>query len=132
LGLEQCSCPCETEIPVCTAKQDLTGIADINYNDPDRRPTALNSASAIILYREVYVQKYMSLFILEIPITAVFLIQCIIEKLLMGNPICKLGLCAWKVQIRLFALVASYFLPISRNLPWHQMATATGSIFTNI
>jgi hypothetical protein len=74
----------------------------------------------------------MLLFIPEIPITAVSLIQCIVEKLLMGNPICELGLCIRKVRIRLSAFVASYFLPISRNLPWHQMATATGSIFTNI
>jgi hypothetical protein len=44
LGLEQCSFPCETEIPVCTAKQDLTGVAVINYDDPARWPVALNSA----------------------------------------------------------------------------------------
>jgi hypothetical protein len=44
LGLEQCSCPCETEIPVCAAKQDLTGVAVIDYDDPARWPVALNSA----------------------------------------------------------------------------------------
>jgi hypothetical protein len=29
LGLEQCSCPCETEIPVFAAEQDLTGVASL-------------------------------------------------------------------------------------------------------
>jgi hypothetical protein len=76
-------------------------------------------------YNEVCTCKYLSD---AFPI----LIQCIIEKLLMGNPICELGLCTRKVRIRLSACVASYFLPISQNLPWHQMETATGSIFTNI
>jgi hypothetical protein len=69
----------------------------------------------------------MRLFILEIPITAVSLIQCIIEKPLMEKPICELGLCTRKVRIRLSAFVASYFLPNNRNLPWHQMTTATGA-----
>jgi hypothetical protein len=74
----------------------------------------------------------MSLFILENPIIDASLIQCIIDKLLMGNPICELGLCTRKVRIRFSAFVASYFLPISRNLAWHQIAAATGRIFTNI
>jgi hypothetical protein len=43
-GLEQCSCPCETEILVCAAKQDFTGVAVINYDDPARWPVAFNSA----------------------------------------------------------------------------------------
>jgi hypothetical protein len=30
LGLEQCFCPCNTEISVYAAKEDLTDIADIN------------------------------------------------------------------------------------------------------
>jgi hypothetical protein len=44
LGLEQCSCPCKTEISVCTAKQDLIGVVDVNYDDPTEWPVALNSA----------------------------------------------------------------------------------------
>jgi hypothetical protein len=56
----------------------------------------------------------------------------IIEKLLMGNPICELGLCALKVRIRLSAFVASYFLPIAEiflGIRWQIQLEAFSRIF---
>jgi hypothetical protein len=57
LGMEQCSCPCETEIPVCTAKQKLTFLLTLITMILLGGLLHLIRQSAIILYREVYVQK---------------------------------------------------------------------------
>jgi hypothetical protein len=131
--LKQFSCPCETEIPISTVKQDLIGVADIGYDDPARWPVAFNSAIRDHIVSRGICAKINNEFVYRRDSNnRCFSNSMYYRKSAMGSPVCELDLCTRKVRIRLSAFVASYFLPVSRNLPWHQIAAATGSIFTNI
>jgi hypothetical protein len=57
LGFKPCSCPHETEIPVCTAKQNLTVMLALITMILPGGLLHLIRQSAIILYCELYVQK---------------------------------------------------------------------------